>query len=139
MKRFHVHVHVGDLERSVEFYSTLFGERPSLTRPGYAKWMLEDPRLNFAISTAQSQRGLSHLGIQVETATDLSEIAERGAQAQLATHAEREATCCYAVSNKNWFTDPQGIAWETFETLRQTEAAEQGMCSPSAPGRACCG
>ena len=139
MKRFHVHVHVGDLTQSVEFYSTLFGEKPTITRPGYAKWMLEDPRLNFAISTAKAERGLSHLGIQVDTPEELAQIAARGTRARLTSRAEQEANCCYAISNKNWFADPQGVVWETFETLRQTDATEQGSCAAAPKDRACCG
>ena len=117
MKRFHVHVHVDDLEKNIRFYSTLFDARPAIVKPDYAKWMLEDPRLNFAISTGSSHAGIGHLGLQVNTAEELAEIEARGEAAELGGVAERAAHCCYAKSNKHWFTDPQGIAWETFESF----------------------
>jgi catechol 2,3-dioxygenase-like lactoylglutathione lyase family enzyme len=117
MKRLHVHVSVNDLSASIRFYQTLFGTSPVVTKPDYAKWMLEDPRVNFAISTHRQPVGVNHLGIQVETDEEL-----RGMRAQLeAADArmveENEQPCCYAKSDKYWVTDPTGIAWETFHTL----------------------
>ena len=121
MKRFHVHVHVEDLGRSIGFYTALFGTEPTVTKHDYAKWMLEDPRLNFAISSGTRKKGIGHLGFQVDRPDELAEIAARGRAAELAGVEEREANCCYARSNKNWFTDPQGVSWETFETLGDIE------------------
>ncbi|HSC06731.1 MAG TPA: ArsI/CadI family heavy metal resistance metalloenzyme [Steroidobacteraceae bacterium] len=142
MKRFHVHVHVDDLEKNIRFYSTLFDARPAIVKPDYAKWMLEDPRLNFAISTGSSHAGIGHLGLQVDGPQELAEIEARGDAAELGGVAERAAHCCYAKSNKHWFTDPQGIAWETFESFgmideygadREAEV-ENSACS----GSSCC-
>src|SRR5271156_2197535 len=117
MKRLHVHVSVKDLGSSIRFYQTLFGAEPSVTKPDYAKWMLEDPRVNFAISIDHQPVGVNHLGFQVDTDEEL-----RGMRAQLeAADArmieENEQPCCYAQSDKYWVTDPTGIAWETFHTL----------------------
>ena len=115
MKRFHVHISVPDIAASVSFYSTLFGIGPSLQKADYAKWMLEDPKVNFAISNRGREPGLDHLGIQVEADSELSEVAERLKTAD-ETIVEQNATCCYANSKKAWVTDPVGIAWETFLT-----------------------
>jgi len=117
MKRMHVHVAVEDLDRCVRFYSALFATEPSVLKPDYAKWMLEDPRVNFAISMNRQPVGVNHLGFQVESDEEL-----RGMRAQLeAADArmmeENEQPCCYAKSDKYWVTDPTGIAWETFHTL----------------------
>jgi catechol-2,3-dioxygenase len=116
MKRFHVHVSVQDVADSVQFYSTLFARQPSVSKPDYAKWMLDDPRVNFAISKRGALPGLDHLGIQVEQESELAEVYERLEQAQRPTLKEAAATCCYAKSEKQWIADPQGIAWETFLT-----------------------
>jgi catechol 2,3-dioxygenase-like lactoylglutathione lyase family enzyme len=117
MKRFHIHVSVNDLAMNIRFYSTLFGTQPSRVEADYAKWMLDDPRINFAISTRRQPVGVNHLGFQVDSADEL-----RGMQAQLkAADArlieEHEQACCYARADKYWVTDPTGIAWETFHTL----------------------
>lgn len=121
MKRFHVHLHVDNLAHSVRFYSALFGAKPEVSKPDYAKWLLEDPRLNFAISTG-GRRGLSHLGLQTEGIAELEQIAGRAHAAGIDGAPEAEAECCYAKSNKHWFTDPQGIVWETFETHGASES-----------------
>jgi catechol 2,3-dioxygenase-like lactoylglutathione lyase family enzyme len=117
MKRLHVHVSVRDLAASIRFYQTLFGAEPTVTKTDYAKWMLEDPRVNFAISTHRQPVGVNHLGFQADTDEEL-----RGMRAQLEAADERmleesEQACCYAKSDKYWITDPTGIAWETFHTL----------------------
>jgi catechol 2,3-dioxygenase-like lactoylglutathione lyase family enzyme len=117
MKRFHVHVSVQDLAASIRFYSTLFGAAPAVVKDDYAKWMLEDPRLNFAISQRGTRAGINHLGLQADSDAELESLSDRLRQADLATHAERATACCYARSNKVWVTDPTGIAWETFHTL----------------------
>ncbi len=147
MKRFHVHVGVKDIAQSVEFYSTLFGQRPSKLKDDYAKWMLEDPRVNFAIST-RGDEGVDHLGFRVEDGSELKTMTERLKNADLGVHSEGEATCCYARSEKAWVTDPTGIAWETYQTMEDAEvfsekpkdeaSEESACCAPAAGGSACC-
>lgn len=116
MKRLHVHVAVEDLPRSISFYSTLFGADPTVLKDDYAKWMLDDPRVNFAISNRMSVSGLDHLGIQTESGEELAELAGRLKAAGEVTRDQEAATCCYAKSDKSWVTDPQGVRWETFFT-----------------------
>ena len=116
MKRFHVHVAVEDLAASVRFYSTLFKTEPSVRKPDYAKWMLEDPRVNFAISQRGGAPGLQHLGIQAENEAELADIYDRLQRAERPVLEEKGTTCCYAESDKQWIADPQGVAWETFLT-----------------------
>ena len=115
MSRFHVHLHVADLEQSIGFYSTLFGATPARVEPGYAKWMLDDPKVNFAISAGQPV-GISHLGFQVETDEELAHVSERAHAAAGTMLVEKGARCCYAKGNKAWAEDPQGVIWETFHT-----------------------
>jgi lactoylglutathione lyase len=117
MKRFHVHVHVDDLARNIAFYSAMFNQQPTRTEGDYAKWMLEDPPVNFAISTRGGAPGVDHLGIQVDSKEQLAEIRGHAARADMAILDEGETTCCYARSDKYWVTDPQGVAWEQFHTL----------------------
>ncbi len=124
MKRLHIHVAVDDLDRSVGFYSTLFAAEPSVTKPDYAKWMLDDPRVNFAISARGTAAGIEHLGIQVEDAGELAEVYARIAKADAPVMEEGATTCCYAKSEKSWITDPQGVVWETF--LTQGESTTYG-------------
>jgi catechol 2,3-dioxygenase-like lactoylglutathione lyase family enzyme len=117
VKRLHVHVAVHDLQQSIRFYSALFAAEPAVKKDDYAKWMLDDPRVNFAISTRSSKAGLDHLGIQAENAAELEDLGSRLAQADVAITAQKGASCCYAKSDKYWTIDPQGIAWESFHTL----------------------
>ena len=117
MKRFHVHAHVENLAQSIAFYSQLFGTEPTRVEGDYAKWMLDDPRINFAISTWGDKPGVDHLGFQTDSEEELAELKERARAADLALLDEGETTCCYARSEKHWVTDPQGIAWEHFRTL----------------------
>lgn len=117
MKRFHVHVSVADLAASIRFYSTLFAAAPAVVKDDYAKWMLEDPRVNFAISQRSATLGINHLGLQTDSDAELEGLNVQLQAADLATAAETEIACCYARSNKYWVTDPTGIAWETFHTL----------------------
>ncbi len=117
MKRLHVHIAVHDLQQSIRFYSALFAAQPTVTKVDYAKWMLNDLRVNFAISKRGRKAGLDHLGIQAENGEELEEIGSRLAQADVAVLPQREASCCYAKSDKYWTLDPQGIAWESFHTL----------------------
>ncbi|MBS0376225.1 MAG: VOC family protein [Proteobacteria bacterium] len=118
MKRFHVHLSVSDLAQSIRFYSTLFGAAPTKVEVDYAKWMLDDPRINFAISTRETALGVNHLGLQVEAAEELGDLEARLRRAATAVLPEHGVTCCYAVSDKYWVTDPQGVAWEVYHTLQ---------------------
>ena len=144
MKRLHVHVGVEDIDASIRFYSTLFGAEPSVTKADYAKWMLEDPRVNFAISTGQhAERGIEHLGIQVESEEELAEVYARLRAADRPVLEEGATTCCYARSEKSWIADPQGVVWETFHTTG--EAVDYGhgpelgrLVSETAGAQACC-
>jgi hypothetical protein len=117
MKRLHVHVAVHDLSQSIRFYSAMFGATPTVEKPDYAKWMLDDPRVNFAISKRGAKTGLDHLGIQAENGEELEEVGSRLAQADVSLLPQKGASCCYAKSDKYWTIDPQGIAWESFHTL----------------------
>lgn len=117
MKRFHVHVAVENLTESTRFYSAMFGMPPTVEKEDYAKWMLDDPRLNFAISERASAGGINHLGFQAETDRELEEIHTRLKNADTSIAAEKGANCCYAKSDKYWVQDPSGIAWESFRSL----------------------
>ena len=155
MKRFHAHVHVDDLTQSIAFYSKLFAAAPTRVEADYAKWMLEDPRVNFAISTRGAKPGLDHFGMQTDDAAELAELKARAEAADMALLDEGNTTCCYARSEKHWVTDPQGIAWEHFHTLgdipvfnEATPSSSAGACcapaalatpAPAAPRAACCG
>jgi catechol-2,3-dioxygenase len=120
MKRFHVHVSVGDLAESVRFYTQLFAAEPSVLKSDYAKWMLDDPRVNFAISRRSEARGVEHVGIQVENRAELQEVYARLQQAERPVLKEGATTCCYAHSEKSWIADPQGLQWETFLTTGES-------------------
>ncbi|RAS03588.1 ArsI/CadI family heavy metal resistance metalloenzyme [Cupriavidus alkaliphilus] len=144
MKRFHVHVSVADLTASIRYYSALFAAEPTVVKEDYAKWMLEDPRVNFAISARGAETGVDHLGFQTDDAGELAELKQRAETAEMALLDEGETTCCYARSEKYWVTDPQGIAWEHFHTLgnvavygesRKADASgqESACCVPRAP------
>ena len=144
MKRLHVHVSVDNLNNSIKFYSGMFGTEPTVVKPDYAKWMLEDPRINFAISHRGAEAGLNHLGIQVESAGELGDMQARLTSLQPDVEKEEDVACCYAKSDKYWVTDPSGIAWETFHTLDsipvfgepdKTEPAEAACCIPLAKPR----
>ena len=144
MKRLHVHVAVHDLQQSIRFYSALFAAEPAVKKDDYAKWMLDDPRVNFAISTRSTKAGLDHLGIQAENGAELEDLGSRLAQADVAVTAQKGASCCYAKSDKYWTIDPQGIAWESFHTLDSVPMYGQDTRSraaeiKSAGKAACCG
>ena len=117
MKRFHVHVAVPDIQQGVRFYSTVFGAEPSVVKDDYAKWMLEDPRVNFAISKRGGAPGINHLGFQVDSAAELTELHSRLQAADAGVVEEKNASCCYALSDKYWVTDPAGVPWESFHSL----------------------
>ncbi|RZT98041.1 ArsI/CadI family heavy metal resistance metalloenzyme [Rivibacter subsaxonicus] len=137
MRRFHVHLHVDDLPRNLAFYSAMFGTGPARVEADYAKWMLEDPPLNFAISTRGSQPGIDHLGIQVDSSEDLAHLQAQARSADLALLDEGETTCCYARSEKHWLTDPQGLAWEHYHTLDSIPVFREAgaSCAPAAAER----
>lgn len=157
MKRFHVHVGVADIRASIAFYSGLFGAAPTVVRPDYAKWMLEDPRINFAISSREdATRGIEHVGLQVENEAELAEVYGRLSSAGAPVLEEGATTCCYAKSEKSWIADPDGVVWEAFltrgestvygespdlATLASPNAAEGSCCTPApvAAKSGCCG
>ncbi|MBK9145934.1 MAG: VOC family protein [Candidatus Melainabacteria bacterium] len=138
MKRFHVHVAVADLAESIEFYSTFFDTPPSVEKEDYAKWMLDDPRINFAISTRGREPGLDHLGIQVENSEDLKEISARLKSAQAPVLEQEQTTCCYAKADKTWVHDPQGIAWESFYTTGTATTYGEDAVFDAQKSSACC-
>lgn len=146
MKRLHIHVGVENIENSVTFYSALFGAAPVKVKDDYAKWMLDDPRVNFAISTRSGKRGVDHLGIQVDSAEELDALRAQLSAANLTTHGDGETTCCYARSEKSWVQDPAGVAWEAYHTMEDAQiysskpatapAADTPSCGTSGSG--CC-
>ena len=139
MKRLHVHVAVHDIEQSVRFYSALFAAQPTVLKDDYAKWMLDDPRVNFAISTRSAKTGLDHLGIQAESGEELEDIGSRLAQADVSITPQKGASCCYAKSDKYWTIDPQGIAWESFHTLDSVPVYGKEARPQASEAKACCG
>lgn len=146
MKRLHVHVSVEDLDASIRFYSHLFAAEPSVRKRDYARWILDDPRVNFAISQRDGKPGVQHLGIQVEDRAELAEVYERLQRAERPVVEEGETVCCYARSEKNWIDDPQGVQWETFLTIGPStvygtdEIRPESVKQPERPGCApgCC-
>jgi catechol 2,3-dioxygenase-like lactoylglutathione lyase family enzyme len=157
MKRLHVHVGVADLDRSVGFYSTLFGAPPTILKDDYAKWMLDDPRVNFAISQGRhATKGIEHVGIQAESADELAEVYGRLKAADRPVLEEGATTCCYARSEKSWIADPDGLLWEAFLTSGEAtvygdspaltalsdNASDTSCCAPALPAAgapaACC-
>jgi hypothetical protein len=131
MKRFHLHIAVDNLQKNIQFYSALFGTEPSVVKPDYAKWMLDDPYINFAISARGAKSGLDHVGIQVDSEEALNEMNQRLAQADLSAAEQKNAQCCYATSNKYWTVDPQGIAWEAFHSLTTIPAFGKDTSIPT--------
>lgn len=149
MKRLHLHVAVDDLPRSIAFYSTLFHAEPAVSKPDYAKWMLDDPRVNFAISARGADPGLDHVGIQVESEAELRELAGRLKHAGEVTRDQEDASCCYARSRKSWITDPSGLEWESFYTFGEAttygeddvpamDVKASACCAPGPSQKACC-
>lgn len=140
MKRLHVHVAVENLEQSIGFYSTLFGATPAVVKADYAKWMLDDPKVNFAISDRAAVAGVDHLGIQVESSEELSELAERLKAAGEVTRDQEATTCCYAQSDKSWVNDPSGLRWETFHTFGEATVygEDEPAAAPTKASSPCC-
>ncbi len=137
MKRFHVHIAVDNLQDNIRFYSALFGIEPTVSKPDYAKWMLDDPYINFAISARGAKPGLDHVGIQVDSDDALTEISQRLTQAGLPAAEQQNAQCCYASSNKYWTVDPQGIAWEAFQSLTTIPLFGQDTAIPTKTETCC--
>lgn len=133
MKRFHVHTRVKNLSESIEFYNALFNAQPTIVKPDYAKWMLEDPRINYAISTGHSENGIEHLGLQVETESELREVYANMEKAKGTVREEGECTCCYSKSQKSWITDPQGVDWEAFYTHGTATVYGEGINAKQSP------
>lgn len=153
MKRLHIHVGVEDLDKGITFYNAMFGEPPVKTKSDYAKWMLDDPRINFAISTRSGKKGLDHLGMQVDDVNELEVLRERLKSSDMSVYNEGEAVCCYARSEKSWVEDPSGIAWEAYKTMEDVQlfsGVQTACCTPdtlkqtqsddsSGKARDCCG
>lgn len=149
MKRMHVHVGVKNLDESIRFYSALFGAQPAKLKPDYAKWMLDDPHLNFAISTRSGKVGVDHMGLQVDDAGELAVLRDHMSAANISTHSDGETTCCYAKSEKSWVEDPNGVAWEAYHTMEDAqiysasdsakESVDEGACcTPETVQGVCC-
>lgn len=142
MKRLHVHVGIADLDQSIRFYSTLFATEPSVVKDDYAKWMLDDPRVNFAISSGNAHKGIEHLGIQAETGGELAEVYGRLKAADRPVLDEGRTTCCYAKSEKSWIADPDGVVWEAFftdgESTHYGDGPALGTLSDSLGDSQCC-
>jgi catechol 2,3-dioxygenase-like lactoylglutathione lyase family enzyme len=145
MKRMHIHIGVEDLERSIRFYSALFGAEPVKTRPDYAKWLLDDPAVNFAVSTRAAVKGVDHLGLQAEEETELESFRERLGRAGTTVFDEGETVCCYARSDKSWVRDPGDMAWEVYRTMDEAQVfsvdddnASQACCTPETRRQADC-
>lgn len=148
MKRLHIHVGVDNLDESIRFYNALFGAEPTKTKEDYAKWMLDDPKVNFAISTRAGTKGVDHLGIQVDDEAEMTELRQRFEKADMSTFDDGEAVCCYARSDKAWLKDPAGIAWETYRTMEDVnifsgKKADSTCCVPAeketTTKTSCCG
>ena len=135
MKRIHIHVGVDDLNEGIEFYSALFGSQPTKLRDDYAKWLLEDPKLNFAISTRADRKGLDHFGIQAEEDSELDDLRARMRSAKMPLYDEGEVVCCYSHSDKSWVQDPAGIAWETYKTMKDAKVYSRSLTKE---GDECC-
>lgn len=136
MKRLHVHIGVENLTESIKFYNALFNAEPSKVKTDYAKWMLDDPRVNFAISTRAKKIGVDHMGIQVDSPDELAQLRDQMSAANISTHSDGETTCCYAKSEKSWVEDPNGIAWEAYHTMEDAQIFSASD-TPS-EGGACC-
>jgi catechol 2,3-dioxygenase-like lactoylglutathione lyase family enzyme len=149
MKRLHIHISVENLQQNIDFYSTLFGSAPTVRHEDYAKWMLDDPRVNFAISNRSAHIGLDHLGIQAENEQELQDIKQRLDATQQPIEAQEQAACCYMRSDKYWITDPQGIAWESFHSLTEiptfnekkvpSDGENPFACRPAGKSNSSCG
>ena len=146
MKRMHIHISVEDLGKSVEFYSTLFASKPDKLKSDYARWKLQDPAVNFAVSTRGESAGVNHLGIQVDEDTELEDLRDRLLKGKVQTFGEGETVCCYAESDKSWIQDPAGVPWEVYRSMQDapvyiddSRPSNNVCCVPSKEETACCG
>ena len=144
MKRMHINVGVDNLDKSIKFYNALFGAEPVKVKTDYAKWMLEDPRVNFAISSRTGKQGVDHLELQVDEDAELEELRGRLRDADMSIFDEGETVCCYARSDKSWVQDPSGVAWEAFKTMEDVQlfsneetTASEGCCTPKSESNCC--
>jgi catechol 2,3-dioxygenase-like lactoylglutathione lyase family enzyme len=133
MKRFHVHVRVKNLDSSIQFYNALFGAEPTITKADYAKWMLDDPRINFAVSTGHAENGIEHLGLQTDSPEELQQVYAQMRDAKGVLKEEGHCTCCYAKSKKSWVTDPDNVSWEAFYTYGTATVYGEGINAKPAP------
>lgn len=139
MQRIHVHVSVAELDRSLAFYRSLFGREPDIRKPDYARWMLDDPRVNFAIKVSERERGVGHVGIQAESLEELGDVRARLAAAEAEQLHQDDTRCCYSRSTKTWVRDPDGVSWETFVTFETgADAGSAGCCAAGDPAAAGC-
>jgi catechol 2,3-dioxygenase-like lactoylglutathione lyase family enzyme len=146
MKRLHIHIGIENLEEAIRFYTTLFGAAPVKTKSDYAKWLLDDPLVNFAVSTRASKHGVDHLGIQVDDVSELADMRNRLKQGELSVFDEGETVCCYARSDKTWVQDPSGVPWEAYHTMEDAEVisnripeSKEACCTPETKGQPeCC-
>ena len=136
MKRMHLHVSVENLAQSITFYNSLFGANPTVEKPDYAKWMLDDPLVNFAISQRGAKIGIDHIGIQVDNDAELDELKNRLEKAEMSIFSQEGAACCYAKSDKHWVQDPSGIAWETYHSMESIPTFNES--APVQAASACC-
>ncbi len=136
MKRMHLHISVGNLAQSIAFYNSLFGENPTVEKPDYAKWMLDDPLVNFAISQRGAKIGIDHIGIQVDSDAELDALKNRLEKAEMSIFSQEDAACCYAKSDKHWVQDPSGIAWETYHSMESIPTFNESLPMQAASG--CC-
>ena len=139
MKRLHIHLSVDSLQQNIEFYSTLFGCQPTTQHTDYAKWMLDDPQVNFAISNRSAETGLDHLGIQAEDDNELQSIKQQLDATQAPIEAQQATSCCYSQSDKYWVTDPQGIAWESFHSLNEIPTFNDKKTAANEANASACG
>ena len=155
MKRMHIHIGVDNIEHSIRFYNALFDSQPVKVKQDYAKWLLEDPKVNFAISTRSAKKGVDHLGLQVDDSVELEQMRSRLQQADMTMFDQGDTVCCYARSDKSWLEDPSGIAWEAYHTMEDAELyspqdsasacctpetkGQPNCCAPSEQTKGCCG
>lgn len=146
MKRMHIHISVDDLDKSIEFYSTLFASSPDKVKADYARWKLQDPAVNFAVSTRGESEGLNHLGIQVDEDSELQDLRDRLQAGKVQTFGEGETVCCYAESDKSWIQDPAGVPWEVYRSMQdasvyvdESHTSNNVCCVPTKEENSCCG
>jgi len=138
MQRLHLHLGVKNLVESINFYKNLFKSEPTKVKEDYAQWILDDPKVNFAISTRVKTLGIDHLGIQVDKVEALDDIRTNLSSANISTHSDGEVTCCYAKSEKSWVNDPNGVAWEAYHTMEDAEIFNTAGVRSDTEKKGCC-